>query len=405
MIDAMRAAHTRRSIVMSAVLLAPLTGQAPGLTPSVVTTGATWQRIDLPRIVGASSPEVTSTPDGALLTWLEPIDDAKPRGFALQMRPFREGRFGAPMRIHEGNALFVNWADIPSAIVAGDGSLFAHWLRHGESGHYGIELAHKPAQQSAFTSIGHPHREGIIGMHGFVSMLPENGGVRLFWLDGRNYESHRRMELRCTTVVGNKYGKEEVLDPDVCTCCQTSAVMTSKGPLVVYRGHTAGEVRDIMVVRRKGAGWTDARAVHDDGWVFPGCPVNGPAVAGNGSNVAVVWHTGAKAGAGVKLSLSADAGATFSPPLWIDRDDPLGRVDIAATNRGFVLVWFAAGEQGAELRSQEWLTEGGLTAAVVVSQVQASRQSGFPRLAAVPGGTLLAWTEADGVHAALLPSR
>jgi hypothetical protein len=401
----MRAAHTRRSIVMTAFVLASLAAQDPGQAPHAIATGATWQRIELPRVVGATAPEVTSTPRGALLTWLEPIDAAKPRSFALQLRHFREGRFDAPTRVHEGDTLFVNWADFPSAIVAGDGSLFAHWLRRGKRGHYGIELAHKTAQQDAFTSLGNPHRDGIVGEHGFVSMLPEPGGVRLFWLDGRHYEAHRRMELRCTTVVGDTFGDEEVLDPDVCTCCQTSAVMTSKGPLVVYRGHTAGEVRDIMIVRRDGAGWTTARTVNDDGWVFPGCPVNGPAVAGAGAKVAVVWYTGAAAGAGIKLSLSTDAGATFSPPLWIDREDPLGRVDIAATDRGFVLVWFAAGEHGAVLRSQEWLAEGGLATAVEVAQVPASRQSGFPRLAAVPGGTLLVWTEADGLRAARLPSR
>jgi len=384
----------RRSAVATISLLSQMVGQ--------VETVPTWQRLDLPSLRGAMAPEVTATDDGALLTWLQPIGDAPRATFALQVARYRGGRFDEPVRVTEGNTLFVNWADFPSAVVAGDGSLLVHWLRRGGSHQYGIELARRPADGLQFTALGHPHRVGIRGEHGFVSLLAEGAGARAFWIDGRHYEAHRRMELRSTKIVGDRLGDEEVLDPNVCTCCQTAAVMTAKGPLVVYRGHTDSEVRDILIVRREGDGWTKPRTVADDGWVIPGCPVNGPAVAATAEQVAVLWYTGAKNGAGVKIAFSDDAGATLAPPQWVDRGAPLGRVDVAATDRGFLLTWLAVAGDAAAVRTQEWSGNEPLGPTRDVASVPATRDSGFPRVAAVPGGTLLVWTEGTGICAALL---
>lgn len=385
-----------RSVVITALLLLPAAGQDPGKSSNPGASRPDWQRLELPSAAGSVTPEVTSTATGALLTWIEPVGKGS---HALQLRQYDDGRFAAPSRVVEGGTLFVNWADFASAVVAGDGAVVAHWLRRGGRGQYGIEVARRPPGADPFTGLGHPHREGIRGEAGFVSMLPEGAGVRLFWLDGRNYERQRRMELRTTTIVGDTFGAEEVLDPDVCTCCQTSAIVTANGPAIVYRGHTAGEVRDILIARRDGDGWTKPRAVADDGWVVPGCPVNGPAMAARGSQVAVVWYTGAKDGAGVKLALSDDAGATFARAHQVDREDPVGRCDIAATAHGFVLCWLAAGDDGSVLRTQEWVNDAP-GPAVDVARVPASRESGFPRLTAVRGGALLVWTGSDGIHAA-----
>ncbi|MEO6594833.1 MAG: hypothetical protein ABIP94_08785 [Planctomycetota bacterium] len=381
----------------AAAATALLLGSVLGQTEPAVA----WHRLELPSVRGAMAPEVTATSNGALLTWLEPVE-ATPGAFALRLRPYRDGRFDEARSVTEGSSLFVNWADFPSAVVAGDGSWFVHWLRRGGRRQYGIELAHRPVDALGFTSLGHPHRVGIHGEHGFVSMLAEDAGVRIFWLDGRDYEEHKRMQLRCTTVVGDQFSDEQVLDPDVCTCCQTSAVMTAAGPLVVYRGHTGEEVRDILIVRRQGNGWTSPQTVADDHWVVPGCPVNGPAVAVAGQHVTVAWYTGAKDGTGVRIAFSADAGATFAKPKWVDRNAPIGRVDIASTERGFLLAWLAADGDHVAVRTQEWSVADGPGAVRDVARVQASRDSGFPRLAATPNGPLLVWTEASGICAARL---
>jgi len=351
------------------------------------------------------APEITATGDGALLTWLEPVGKARRRPFAVRVAQYRESAVERPTSVIESPMLFSNWADFPSAVLAGDGSLFVHWLRRGGRGQYGIELGRRPADGTEFVRLGHPHRVGIRGEHGFVSMLPEGDGVRLFWLDGRSFEEHRRMELRSSLIVGDLISDEEVLDPDVCTCCQTSAVATNEGPLVVYRGRADDEIRDIQIVRRQRDKWTSPVTVADDGWVIPGCPVNGPAVAATDTHVAVAWFTGAESGAGVKVAFSGDAGATFAPTAWVDRRRPLGRVDIAPSGLGFTVAWLGADGDEAVVRTQEWRASEPAGPILDIARVAAARSSGFPRLASVPGGTILVWTDADGIRAARMADR
>jgi len=110
---------------------------------------------------------------------------------------------------------------------------------------------------------------------------------------------------------------EAALDTRVCECCQTSAVMTADGPVVVYRDRSEAdkEIRDISIVRLKGGKWSAPRPVFQDGWQLNGCPVNGPAVAAAGPRVAVAWFTGADKTSRVKLAFSADAGETFGQPV------------------------------------------------------------------------------------------
>ena len=64
--------------------------------------------------------------------------------------------------------------------------------------------------------------------------------------------------------------------------------------------------------------WQASRAVADDGWVIEGCPVNGPAIAADGADVAVAWFTGADDRARVQVAWSGDAGAEFASPVLID---------------------------------------------------------------------------------------
>src|SRR6185436_12033224 len=86
---------------------------------------------------------------------------------------------------------------------------------------------------------------------------------------------------------------DALLDPDVCTCCQTVAALTDEGPIVAYRDHSSDETRDISVVSMQNGQWTRPRAVHRDGWRMNACPVNGPALIASGKRVAVAWYTGA----------------------------------------------------------------------------------------------------------------
>jgi hypothetical protein len=98
------------------------------------------------------------------------------------------------------------------------------------------------------------------------------------------------------------------------------------------------------------------RPLAHDGWEVNGCPVNGPAVAAAGPQVAAAWFTAANETSRVNVAFSADSGATFGPPIVVDDGRPLGRVDVVLLDQGRALVsWLEQSANGAELRPLERL--------------------------------------------------
>ncbi len=186
---------------------------------------------------------------------------------------------------------------------------------------------------------------------------------------------------------------ERVLDDDVCTCCQTDAVLLGEQSFVAYRDHAAGEIRDISFVRFDGNNWSGPTPLSSDGWRIGACPVNGPALAVNGESLSAAWFTQANDEPRVWLKRSADFGETFGDLIRIDEGDPLGRVDTMLLDDGSTIV--------------AWLERSGDEAVVVARRVVADqpgpplelgrtaahRESGFPRLATDGSSVWAAWTE------------
>jgi len=192
-------------------------------------------------------------------------------------------------------------------------------------------------------------------------------------------------------------GPETLLDDRVCDCCQTDATITPSGPVVVYRDRTEEpEVRDIYITRYVDGAWTEGTAVHDDGWFIWGCPVNGPAVAVAGENLAVAWFTGAGDEPRVKVAFSADDGATFGAATVIDGGNPAGRVAVVGLRDGSALIaWLErTGGEGAEVRLRRVRADGTMSGSVNLTASSSSRASGFPQMVQAPDGSLvMAWTD------------
>jgi hypothetical protein len=330
----------------------------------------------------------------------------------LRMATLRDGAWDEPRTVQRSEGFFVNWADFPSVTPTPDGVLWAHWLQRGAMGgyDYGIRVVRSSDDGHTWSDPWTPHEDGTPTEHGFVSVLPMANGVGLTWLDGRQYvdgpdgkPATREMTLRFRTVEADgRAGPETLVDPRVCDCCQTDAAMTDAGPVVVYRDRTEDEIRDIYVTRQVGGQWTDGVPVHHDGWEIGGCPVNGPAVAASGGEVAVAWFTAAGDVPRVRVAFSFDAGATFSPAVEVDDGNPIGRVDVLYPGPGRVLVsWLEqTGDETAALRVREVRADGSMSGSGTVSESSAARASGFPRMAPTPdGGVVLAWTDVSGEHA------
>jgi hypothetical protein len=363
---------------------------------------------DPPAAPGAMAPRLTTSGGEVLLSWLEPAGD----GHRLVFAALEDRRWTEPREVVRGASFFANWADLPGVVRDSDGSLLAYWLEKlGESVYaYGVRLARSTDDGRSWQPAGLLHDDDAPVEHGFASFVFDGGRLRGFWLDGRAMRAdgdghgHGPMQLRTTVVAGGVAAPSELLDDRTCECCDTDAASAVSGPVVVYRGRSADEVRDILIVRRVDGRWTAPAPVHRDGWRIAGCPVNGPAVHAAGDGVAVAWYTAADDRPRVQTAFSTDGGATFAAPIVIDGEKPLGRVSLAPAGDGAVWVcWLATAGEAAEIRLARVDATGIADEPRTVARTSASRAAGVPQLAARGESAVVVWIEAGeggGVRAA-----
>ncbi|MHC4216852.1 MAG: sialidase family protein [Planctomycetota bacterium] len=384
-----------RLLFALAAIVIGMPGEAIAVEPPRSITS-----VDPPAGPGALAPNLTTAGDAALLTWLEPADpsdESDAAVYRLRFARFADGAWGRPRTIVERPGFFANWADVPSIARTTNGALVAHWLqRSGEDTYaYDVMLARSADGGGTWKTLGPAHDDGTRTEHGFVSLVPEMGGVRAFWLDGREMTGHGAgsMTLR-TALVGESVGAAVVLDGRVCECCSTSAVVTADGPLIVYRDRGPDEVRDIFVVRLADGTWTSPQPVHDDGWTISACPINGPAVDARDGLVAVAWYTGAANRPAVRIAFSRDAGATFGAPVTVDDTWPVGRVDVVLEASGHAVVsWLAKGPHRGAIMMRRVSPDGRTGPSMNAATASIARGAGFPRMSVAGDSLLLVWTE------------
>jgi hypothetical protein len=238
-----------------------------------------------------------------------------------------------------------------------------------------------------------------------LTLLSDQRFVRAAWLEKQSKGDATSLKAG---AISETLGGGELLDPRVCDCCQVSSAMTSEGPVVAYRDRSAGEIRDISVVRRTAKGWTPPASVAQDNWKIEGCPVNGPAVAAAGRSVAVVWFTLAQDTPRVQVAFSSDGGATFAKPILVDGARPLGRVGVALEDNGDAIVLWAATEGSSPtIRLRRVSPSGRLGEPVVIASTTAARASGVPTLVRIGGTLAVSWLEhgkPSALHVALEPA-
>lgn len=351
-------------------------------------------------------PELNATHDGRIiLSWVEKVDEKR---YALRAAMRDSKGWSKPNTVAQGDNWFVNWADFPSAIALGDGSLAVHWLvKSGKSTYaYNVNIARSNDGGNTWSQPIVPHRDNTQTEHGFVSLvsLPD-GRLGVVWLDGRNMKDMKEtdehapapesMTLRYAVI--DRQGRlsdEAELDNRVCECCQTSAAVTSDGPIAVYRDRSPTEVRDIYVVRQVNGAWSTPQPVHADNWQINGCPVNGPSVAADGRRVVVAWFTSVGDTPHVKVVFSEDAGASFGKPIQVDDGETVGRVDTLLLPDGSALVcWLSGNAEGGAIKVRRVQRDGTVGPASVIAKTDISRSSGFPRMALLGNEVQFAWTE------------
>ena len=364
-----------------------------------------------PAAINSSLSRVITDSKGQVsLSWVTREDELD----TLRYSKFDGDSWTDPAVISSGDNWFNNWADFPSLLV-NDDNMAAHWLSMSAEGNYDydIKVAFYSSRNDSWGKGITIHKDGISAEHGFVSMLPmSEGRTFISWLDGRetagggDHVTGARadpgmsgaMTLRAGIFdsAGATVGEWE-LDHRVCDCCQTSAAMSATGPLVVYRDRSEAEIRDIYITRYANGAWTEPMPIHNDGWEIAGCPVNGPAIAARGEQVAVSWFTAKDDAPLVQLVVSTDNGKSFSAPVLVASQTTNGRVGTTILESGEIAVsWMHTEGPDAKIMLTRFGAEGNLLETTQIANSQASRRSGFPIIDSVGNDVYVTWTDVSG---------
>ena len=346
-----------------------------------------------------AQPNLVSYNGSLSLSW---ISSKEENIASLNYSQYKEGRWIKPQVIASGSDWFVNWADFPAHAINQDLIITSH-LKKSASGTYTYDVILNLQKLS-----GEKIREnfllntdGVKAEHGFVSIMANNEkGFFITWLDGRNTiekkleGDHKPMTIRFAEITDKgDVIKESELDASTCDCCQTSIAITNDGPIVVYRDRSEEEVRDIYSVKNINGTWEKPNAVHDDGWIINGCPVNGPKVAVNSKNLAVSWFTVSNNHPLVNVSFSKNNGNSFGAPLKVNDHDAIGRVDVAFLNDEEVIVsYMEVDDIGTYLRIKKVSFDGKISEPITISKIDGGRNTGVPQLEIIDSEIFIVWT-------------
>ncbi len=368
----------------------------------------------IPTPAGAGSGMYSMTSDAqghVYLSWIESTGD---KGHELQFSRLDGERWSPPRTIARGQNWFVNWADKPSVVAMPDGSLAAHWLvnngsKKGAYG-YGLRIAHSRDAGHTWREVFSAGTNNTKGYSGFVTFLPGTQGLLAAYLTPKgtspaDEEAHMMTLSQATFGPDSALQSQGVIDPDACSCCTTTVAQTARGPIIAYRDHQFGEIRDISIVRQINGRWTAPQTVHRDGWRINGCPTNGPVLAANGNRVAAAWFTAANDQPHVKVAFSGSAGEQFDAPTIVDSGRPVGWPAIVLLEDGAAVVsWLeSTGGGGGEVRMRRVESDGGMHPPIVLTTAAGGRSTGIPQMVRTGDSLVFAWRAADRVLTARVP--
>ena len=278
-----------------------------------------------------------------MLSW---IDTLKEGSYVLRYAIRRGIQWSEPRTIVSNRRFFRQPAESPSVITFADGSLLAEWVEipvGSSEAEYTYVSASKDGIKWTPPLMAHQDRSPV--QHALVSMVASGDReASLIWLEALKGEDAPSVLKRTVVDSDGKVVKEESLDRDVCTCCPTSIVKTSRGLLVAYGDHTSQDIRDIAVIRFENGRWLPSKILNPDKWEINACPVNGAAAAAKDNRIAIGWYTEGHDDPRTQLVFSTDGGATFGKPVRISTGNSFGHVSVALDDQGGALVsWLEEG--------------------------------------------------------------
>lgn len=237
----------------------------------------------------------------------------------------------------------------------------------------------------------------VFGSHNFHALhTAADGGVIAAWLDGRDGQS--AAFLARSDDGGATWGTNiRVSMGEACPCCRTAIASSTDGSVwVAWRTVLEGNVRDIVVARSRDGGrtFTEAKRVHADEWVFPGCPHAGPSlIADARGRLHIAWWTGKEGRAAVWYA-RADDGETFGTPVALSAMDTPRPVHVQLDVRGDTLLAAWDDDLGAGTRVfARFSFNGGASFTPAVALSDSTNAASFPVVGLSSGRATVAWTQ------------
>lgn len=242
----------------------------------------------------------------------------------------------------------------------------------------------------------------VFGSHNFHALhTATDGGVIAAWLDGRDGQS--AAFLARSDDGGATWGKNiRISMGEACPCCRTAIASAADGSVwVAWRTVLEGNVRDIVVARSRDGGrsFGEAKRVHSDGWVFPGCPHAGPSlVADAQGRVHIAWWTG-KEGRAAAWYARADDGENFGPPTALSALGTPRPVHVQLDVRGDTVLAAWDDDLGAGIRVFARISyDGGGAFTPAIALSDSAQAASFPVVGLAPGQATVAWTQKAAEH-------
>jgi hypothetical protein len=165
-----------------------------------------------------------------------------------------------------------------------------------------------------------------------------------------------------------------------------------------WRAVLPGNVRDIVVSRSDdhGATWSDPVRVHDDGWVFEGCPHAGPSMLVDAAGTLHVgWWTGREGAAGTFYARSTDGGRAFTPRVALGEAafSRPAHVQLALDGVGMVLAAWDDGRDSLPRVLLRVSRDGGATFGDEIPASDPVIAASFPVVALREGTVTVAWSQ------------
>ncbi len=390
--------HVFKACAWSGLLVCSASCRGPAETPpQSAPDDSAWnvtvESVPFPGTGISTSPRLTAREGRVILSWLA-LDELRA---TLRFSERTDAGWTAPQDVVAGTDVVVNPVDVPSVRALSGGQLVAHWLKEDgpDPESYRLPISWSGDGGKTWSAPLYPHQDNAKVQHGFASLFDApGGGTGVVWLDGRNIKPETgdgSMALRSATfATDGKAAGETIVDARVCECCQTSAVSTSDGIVVAYRGRSTDEIRDIYATRFDGKQWSTPVSVHRDGWKITGCPVNGPALDARGSDVVVAWFTAATGDGRAFAAFSSDAGRTFGAPIRVDDAGSDGQTAVAMLADGSAAVSWIEASDRREFRVRRITRAGARSASATIGAVPGTQT---PRLVQGSGELVFAWTE------------